>query len=107
MGISLGYFQQTVTTAAAMDLTQLSAAEQNILDYVLVIPETNGIRYRADGTNPTASVGVPVPASTAATNVMPLIYDDPAKILAGIFKMIAQSGTATVNLEFWSGTPRG
>lgn len=96
MAKHIGYTQQAVTTAAAVDMSTFTAAQKADLAYIEITPESNGMRWRADGTDPTASVGRPVAASATA------IYDDPGKVTAGSFKMVSQSGTSTVNIDFWS-----
>ena len=59
---------------------------------LLVTTETNSIRYRVDGTDPTATVGhlVAAPGSFEVTN--------PQDIRR--FKMIRASADATVNITF-------
>jgi hypothetical protein len=50
------YQQMSVTTV--VNLTSAPAQAT----YALISPETNGIRWRDDGTDPTAAVGFPVAA---------------------------------------------
>lgn len=54
-----------------------------------IVPE-QAIRYRLDGTAPTAAIGNPLPAGAQLqVNTNP-----------NLFRFISQSGTATVNVEF-------
>ena len=100
MAIHLGYVQMSVTSAVVVDITALSTTQlKQDLSYIEITPETNGLRWRADGTNPTASVGRPVAAAATA------VYDDPAKVVNGNFKIVSQTGTSTVNIDFWGGVP--
>lgn len=58
----------------------------------LIIVETNAVRWRADGTAPTAAVGNPINAGDP-----PFFYvGDPSKLV-----FIAQSGSAVVNLNYY------
>ena len=56
----LGY--QQLTCAAATALTIPAGCTQ-----AMVIPETQAVRWRADGTNPTAAVGMPLAVGQALT----------------------------------------
>ena len=62
MATALGYFQITdISTAKGFtdaDVGQLTIPAET--DHILIIPEGAKIRYRDDGTNPTASVGMPI-----------------------------------------------
>jgi len=55
--------------------------------------ETAAIRFRMDGTNPTATVGVPV--GVGDTIEMITVFD------AMAIRFIAQSGTATLSVWCW------
>lgn len=79
------YQQMSVTTV--VNLTTVPAQAT----YALISPETNGIRWRDDGTDPTAAIGMPVAAGSTLT------YDgDPTKI-----RIVSQSGTSTVNVSYF------
>lgn len=52
-----GYEQKTVSTAAVA-LSSVPAAATG----ALIVVSSNGVRFRDDGTNPTAAVGVPIAA---------------------------------------------
>jgi hypothetical protein len=57
----------------------------------LLVCETNAVRFRSDGTNPTATDGVPIAAG------QPLTYNgDPSAL-----KFIRQSADATIQAEFY------
>ncbi len=51
---NLGY-QQITNLSGATALTVPAGSQ-----FALIIPETQNVRYRDDGTNPTASVGMPM-----------------------------------------------
>lgn len=55
----LGYQQLTVSGTAV----GLTLPTRGVVRIAVVVVETNSIRYRDDGTVPTASVGTPVPAN--------------------------------------------
>ena len=79
------YQQMSVTTVVGLTSPPAQAT------YAIIIPETNGIRWRDDGTDPTATVGMPVAAGST------LVYDgDLSKI-----KIVSQTGTATVNVSYF------
>jgi len=60
-GKDLGYQQITALSAAA-SLTVPAGTKQ-----VLVVAETQAVRWRADGTNPSATVGMPLAVGTLMT----------------------------------------
>jgi hypothetical protein len=53
---ALGYQQLTIDATTSQALTVPAGTQ-----LILISPETQAIRIRDDGTNPTASVGYPVP----------------------------------------------
>lgn len=83
-----GYTQQDVDAATAETLANIPAGSR----YVSIIPST-AIRWRADGTDPTASVGTPVQTNGE------LFYD--GERLAAL-EVISQSGTATLDCTFYA-----
>jgi len=86
LGSSLGY-QALAVSSAAVSLTVPSRSR---IAYLYV--ETNDIRWRDDGTNPTASVGTPLTSGTD------LIFDgDLSKI-----RFIRQSADATVHITYYA-----
>lgn len=93
--ISLGYCQLSVTTA--VPISTCPGGIPSGAFYAFIVPETNAIRVRDDGTNPTTTVGMPVgtnvpyyaTASAAGTTSLSTVA------------VISQSGTATVNITFY------
>lgn len=86
MGDPSGYQQLTVTSAVG--LTAPSGTNRAIVQ-----AETGDIRYRDDGTNPTTSVGMYL----VAGNYVELQSEG---VIKG-FKMIAVTGSVTVNVSFY------
>ncbi len=92
---NIGYCQMTslataksvVTANCTTGLAPTQAA--NVIVQVCV--ETQAVRYRSDGTAPTASVGIPVPAGTC--------FQWSGDLRALQFIQVAAS--ATVDLEFF------
>ena len=82
----LGY-QQVVGPASATSLPNIPAGAT----YALITPDTQGIRWRDDGTDPTATVGMPVPAGTT------LKYN--GNLAA--FRFIQTAATSTVNISYY------
>lgn len=102
----LGYSQFSVTGAAIANLvggavagtpTQISGltAIPANASCATIIVETASIRWRDDGTAPTASIGIPWTFNGTNTNT-PLVY---CGTLAN-FQIIALSGTPVVNVYF-------
>jgi len=89
----LGY-QQITDLSSAVGLTVPTLAPDGSNQkptFALIICETQGVRWRDDGTNPTASVGMPLAAG------VPLQYDgDLNKI-----KFIQQSSSAKLNISYY------
>lgn len=82
---ALGY-QQITSVSAATGLTVPTGA---IIAEICV--ETQAIRYRDDGTNPTATVGMPIPAATCFQYAGPL----------GAIKIIEQTPSATIDVSYY------
>ncbi|MDE3023032.1 MAG: hypothetical protein KGI54_14485 [Pseudomonadota bacterium] len=59
--------------------------------YANITVEGEGIRWRDDGTNPTATVGQPVPVGAMLT-----YYANPSNL-----RIIAQQGTATIDVSYY------
>jgi hypothetical protein len=113
---SLGYAQFTITSTAVANLggAAVTGTPTNTAGTLAAIPavcslsgsgccaavtiETAAIRWRDDGTAPTASVGTPWTYYTAGTPTQPYIYC--GETLAN-FQMIALSGTPVLNVEFF------
>jgi hypothetical protein len=84
--VCLGY-QQISTLTASIGLTVPVGATM-----ALIVPETQGIRWRDDGTAPTASVGMPVAAGSF------LNYDgDLNKI-----RFIEQTASSKLNVSYYA-----
>lgn len=89
----LGY-QQITDLSSAVGLTVPTLAPDGSYQkptFALIISETQGVRWRDDGTSPTASVGMPLAAG------VPLQYDgDLNKI-----KFIQQTASAKLNIIYY------
>ena len=90
----LGY-QQITSLSAATGLTvptrDLNGLNQKPV-IALITPETQGVRWRDDDVNPTASVGMPLAAGVT------LQYDgDLTKI-----KFIEQTASAKINVSYYA-----
>ena len=90
----LGY-QQITSLSAATGLTVPSVDLNGLAcrpSIALITPETQGVRWRDDDTNPTASVGMPLAAGVT------LQYDgDLTKI-----KFIEQTASAKLNITYYA-----
>ena len=82
----LGY-QQITSLSASTALTVPTGATM-----ALIVVETQGVRWRDDGTAPTASVGMPL-----ATGVS-LSYDGDLKAI----RFIQQALSATLNVSYYA-----
>ena len=80
-------FQQITSLSSATGLTVPAGATR-----ALIAPLTQGIRWRDDGTAPTASVGMPVAAGTY------LSYDGDLKNI----KFIETSASAELNITYYA-----
>jgi hypothetical protein len=83
---ALGY-QQITSLSSATGLTVPAGATR-----ALIAPLTKDIRWRDDGTNPTASVGMPVSAGTY------LSYDGDLQNI----KFIETSASAELNITYYA-----
>lgn len=89
----------SATTGAAVSLTLPSTAGLVKPTHCIINVVTNSIRWRADGTAPTASAGILV---AAGANIE---FMDGAQDYTGLiknFKAIGISGTATLEVAFFS-----
>lgn len=84
----LGYAQAALTTVQA--LSALLAVPAGAT-YAILTAETNGFRWRDDGTNPTAGVGMPVAAGST------LVYDGDLSAI----RVVSQTGTCTLNVAYF------
>jgi hypothetical protein len=89
----LGYQQITVLTASTpltvppRDINGLSSTPT----VAIIVPEGQGVRWRDDGTAPTATIGMPLAAGAV------LVYDgDLTRI-----RFIQQAATATLNVSYY------
>lgn len=91
---SIGHQQLTVSSTA-VGLTVPSGTHPK---HALISVQTAAVRWRADGTNPTTSVGNPLAATDR------LDWTDPmgnySSLIANI-KFIATGGDATLDVEFF------
>ncbi len=84
--VCLGY-QQITSLSSATGLTPPQGAT-----LALIVPETQNVRWRDDGTDPTASVGMPIFVGAS------LSYDgDFNKI-----KFIEETASAKINVSFYA-----
>ena len=92
--VCIGY-QQITDLSAAVGLT-VPAIDKSGLKQMptiaLITPLTGNVRWRDDGTNPTASIGMPLAAGVT------LQYDGN---LRGI-KFINNGGTAELNISYYA-----
>lgn len=93
--IPLGYCQLTATGAAAQISTCSGGIPVRTVWAVMCV-ETANIRWRDDGTAPTATVGMPLNAGAC------FYYSG----TMAAFQIIAQSGSPVVNISFYSGAPK-
>jgi hypothetical protein len=84
--VCLGY-QQITSLSSATGLTPPQGATM-----ALIVAETQGVRWRDDGTNPTASVGMPIAASAY------LNYDGDLNLV----KFIEQTASAKLNVSYYA-----
>lgn len=88
--------KSTTVCLGYQQITSLSAATGLIIPQgttlALIVPETQNVRWRDDGTNPTASVGMPIFVGAS------LSYDgDLNKI-----KFIESTAGATLNIAYYA-----
>lgn len=91
---SLGYQQFTCETATGLNLS--SSVVKGTPAYYLIKPEVQSVRWRDDGTNPTATVGNPLAVGET------LRYD--AKNASNL-RLIAQTSGAIVNVSAYGKLP--
>lgn len=84
--VCLGY-QQITSLSSATGLTVPVGATMAV-----IAPLTQGVRWRDDGTNPTASVGMPVSAGAYFN------YDGDLKSI----KFIEQTASAQLNVSYYA-----
>ncbi len=98
---SRGYFPVSATSSTAVALTSTYAqaasaasAWRPIPNYAVITPETQAIRWRDDGTAPTAAISGGFPVAVGQV----LEYDGEI----GKIQVIAQAGTATINVVLYN-----
>lgn len=80
----IGYLQQSISSATTLSIPQGTTL-------MVLSAEGNAIRWRSDGTSPTATVGQPLAV------LQPLLIS-----MAGInFQVVPQTGSATINASFY------
>jgi hypothetical protein len=84
--VCLGY-QQITSLSASTALTVPVGATM-----ALIVAETQAVRWRDDGTAPTASVGMPLVTGTS------LSYDGDLKAV----RFIQQTASATLNVAYYA-----
>lgn len=84
--VCLGY-QQITSLSSAQALTVPSGATM-----ALIAPETKDVRWRDDGVNPTASVGMPLVVGTT------LNYDGDLNRI----RFIETEASATINISYYA-----
>jgi len=91
----LGYCQLTSVSASTL-VSSCSGGIPQSTGWATLCVDTAAIRWRDDGTAPTASVGMPIAAGQC------FYYSGTFATL----RVIAQSGSPVVNISFYSGAPR-
>lgn len=92
--VAIGYQQITsLSSAQGLTVPQLDKTGLNQRPtFALITPETQGVRWRDDGTDPTSTVGMPLAAGVT------LQYDgDLNKI-----RFIEQTGSAKLNISYYA-----
>lgn len=86
----LGYVQMSVTTVVNLSTIPSNPAPSK----VAITTETNNIRYRDDGSDPTASVGMLIKTTD------PIFVYDGTKIAS--VRIVSVTGTAVVNVAYYA-----
>jgi hypothetical protein len=86
----------SATTGSAVSLTMPTGADPT---HAIIQVTGNSIRWRADGTAPTATVGLLV---AAGTNIELMDPEFNYGAMIANFKAIGISGTATIEVAFYS-----
>ena len=90
----LGYQQITSLSSAAgltVPVVDPKTGEKMMPTKVVIVPETQAVRWRDDGTSPTSSVGMPLAVGQA------LEYDGDMNRL----KFIEQAASAKLNVAYY------
>lgn len=91
----LGYCQLTSVSASTL-VSSCPSGIPALTGWAVICVETAAIRWRDDGTAPTASVGMPIAAAQCFN------YEGTFATL----RVIAQTGSPVVNISFYSGAPQ-
>ncbi len=91
----LGYCQLTSIAASTL-ISSCAGGIPALTGWAVICIETAAIRWRDDGTAPTASVGMPIVAGGCFN------YSGTFATL----RVIAQTGSPVVNISFYSGAPK-
>jgi hypothetical protein len=92
-------FQQIAATGSAQKLTIPFATLYATIN-VEGAASTN-IRYREDGTAPTASIGTLVPALTTTASNVPPVYITICQNELALFQFIAVAGSPILNVHYY------
>ncbi len=96
--IPMGYTQMAAGVAStATGLQSIPTGAR----YVWIIPTTQGVRFRDDGTSPTASVGMPIAADQGVIYAAMSAAASSQDLTSVGFKLIEQSAGAIVNLSYY------
>jgi hypothetical protein len=91
--VCLGYQQITPNTATGLTVPALAPdGSKQQATFAVITPEGQNVRWRDDGTNPTASVGMPIYVGTT------LLYDGD---LTGI-KFINTVAGGKINVSYYA-----
>ena len=93
--VPLGYCQLTSIAASTL-VSSCSGGIPALTGWAVLCVDTAAIRWRDDGTAPTASVGMPIAAGQCFN------YSGTFSAL----RVIAQSGSPVVNISFYTGAPK-
>lgn len=88
--IPLGY-QQITSVSSAVGLTVPALADGRLSNLAIITPQTQAVRYRDDGTDPSATVGMPL--AVGAT----LEYNGDLKKI----KFFEQAASAAINVSYY------
>ena len=83
-------YQQITNVSAAIGLTPPTTAPQ-LPVRAIIICTTQAVRWRDDGTDPSATAGMPLPVNT------PLVYDGDLKKI----KFFEQAAGAVLNISYY------
>lgn len=85
-------YQQITSLAAATNLTVPSVPLDGVATYAIIQAEAQAVRWRDDGVDPTATVGMVIPAGGE------LRYDGDLKAI----RFIESAASAKLNISYYS-----